>query len=185
MSCDGSRGSVGCARVHALTNPESVSGPGFGRGPLAGGEELGGPSRPVGAALPLLRRAARFFTPYQGRLALICTLIAASSVIGLANPYLLKLMIKDPPILLLDEATSALDSVSERHVQEALERAMVGRTTIAVAHRLSTVASADQILVLDHGRIVERGRHAVLRRAGGLYGELAEMQFGMVESGAP
>jgi ABC-type multidrug transport system fused ATPase/permease subunit len=94
-------------------------------------------------------------------------------------------MIKDPPILLLDEATSALDSVSERHVQEALERAMVGRTTIAVAHRLSTVASADQILVLDHGRIVERGRHAVLRRAGGLYGELAEMQFGMVESGAP
>ena len=95
MSCDGSRGSVGCARVNALTNPESVSGPGFGRGPLAGGEELGGPSRPVGAALPLLRRAARFFTPYQGRIALICTLIAASSVIGLANPYLLKLMIDD------------------------------------------------------------------------------------------
>ena len=96
-----------------------------------------------------------------------------------------RVLLKDPPILLLDEATSALDSVSERHVQEALERAMRGRTTIAVAHRLSTVASADQILVLDHGRIVERGRHAELRRAGGLYGELAEMQFGMVESGAP
>jgi ATP-binding cassette subfamily B protein len=95
-----------------------------------------------------------------------------------------RVLLKDPPILLLDEATSALDSVSERHVQEALERAMRGRTTIAVAHRLSTVASADQILVLDHGRIVERGRHAELRRAGGLYGELAEMQFGMVESGA-
>ena len=92
-----------------------------------------------------------------------------------------RVLLKDPPILLLDEATSALDSVSERHVQEALERAMRGRTTIAVAHRLSTVASADQILVLDHGRIVERGRHAELRRAGGLYGELAEMQFGMVE----
>ena len=96
-----------------------------------------------------------------------------------------RVLLKDPPILLLDEATSALDSVSERHVQEALERAMRGRTTIAVAHRLSTVASADQILVLDHGRIVERGRHAELRRAGGLYGELAEMQFGMVESGTP
>ena len=96
-----------------------------------------------------------------------------------------RVLLKDPPILLLDEATSALDSVSERHVQEALERAMRGRTTIAVAHRLSTVASADQILVLDHGRIVERGQHAELRRAGGLYGELAEMQFGMVESGTP
>jgi ATP-binding cassette subfamily B protein len=96
-----------------------------------------------------------------------------------------RVLLKDPPILLLDEATSALDSVSERHVQEALERAMRGRTTIAVAHRLSTVASADQILVLDHGRIVERGRHAELRRAGGLYGELAEMQFGMVETGTP
>jgi len=96
-----------------------------------------------------------------------------------------RVLLKDPPILLLDEATSALDSVSERHVQEALERAMRGRTTIAVAHRLSTVASADQILVLDHGRILERGQHAELRRAGGLYGELAEMQFGMVESGTP
>jgi ATP-binding cassette subfamily B protein len=72
-----------------------VSGPRFGRGPLTADEELGGPSRPVGAALPLLRRAARFFLPYQGRLALIATLIAASSVIGLANPYLLKLMIDD------------------------------------------------------------------------------------------
>ena len=96
-----------------------------------------------------------------------------------------RVLLKDPPILLLDEATSALDSVSERHVQEALERAMRGRTTIAVAHRLSTVASANQILVLDHGRIVERGQHAELRRAGGLYAALAEMQFGMVESETP
>lgn len=92
-----------------------------------------------------------------------------------------RVLLKDPPILLLDEATSALDSVSERHVQEALERAARGRTTIAVAHRLSTVASADQILVLDHGRIVERGKHEELRRAGGLYAELAEMQFGAAE----
>lgn len=92
-----------------------------------------------------------------------------------------RVLLKDPPILLLDEATSALDSVSERHVQEALERAMSGRTTIAVAHRLSTVASADQILVLDHGVIVERGRHDELRRAGGLYASLAAMQFGITD----
>ena len=92
-----------------------------------------------------------------------------------------RVLLKDPPILLLDEATSALDSVSERHVQEALERAMNGRTTIAVAHRLSTVASADQILVLDHGVIVERGRHEQLRRAGGLYASLAAMQFGVTK----
>jgi ATP-binding cassette subfamily B protein len=80
---------------------------------------------------------------------------------------------------LLDEATSALDSVSERHVQQALERAMAGRTTIAVAHRLSTVASADQIIVLDHGTIVECGRHDELRVKGGLYAELAAVQFGL------
>ena len=92
-----------------------------------------------------------------------------------------RVLLKDPPILLLDEATSALDSVSERHVQEALERAMNGRTTIAVAHRLSTVASAAQILVLDHGVIVERGRHDELRRAGGLYASLAAMQFGVTK----
>ncbi|MEY3726019.1 MAG: hypothetical protein RI971_596, partial [Chloroflexota bacterium] len=71
-----------------------MSGPGFGRGPFSG-DEIGGPTRPTGAAIPLLRRAARFFRPYQGRLALIGTLILASSVIGLANPYLLKLMIDD------------------------------------------------------------------------------------------
>jgi ATP-binding cassette subfamily B protein len=91
-----------------------------------------------------------------------------------------RVLLKDPPILLLDEATSALDSVSERHVQAALERAMQGRTTIAVAHRLSTVASADEILVLDHGVIVERGTHEQLRSAGGLYAELAAVQFGAV-----
>ena len=88
-----------------------------------------------------------------------------------------RVLLKDPPILLLDEATSALDSVSERHVQQALERAAQGRTTIAVAHRLSTVSGADEILVLDHGTIVERGRHASLRRRGGLYARLASLQF--------
>ncbi len=86
-------------------------------------------------------------------------------------------MLKNPPLLLLDEATSALDAESERMVQAALEAAMKDRTTIVIAHRLATVLSADRIVVLDHGRIVESGRHADLAAAGGLYARLAAMQF--------
>src|SRR5204863_6853664 len=78
-------------------------------------------------------------------------------------------LVKDPPILILDEATSALDAESERAVQEALERLMAGRTVIVIAHRLSTVRRADQIVVLDRGRVVEQGRHAELLASGGLY----------------
>src|SRR5690606_20123847 len=72
-------------------------------------------------------------------------------------------------ILLLDEATSALDSYTEREIQDALERASRGRTTLVIAHRLSTVVDADEILALDEGRIVERGTHAQLLALGGLY----------------
>jgi ABC-type multidrug transport system fused ATPase/permease subunit len=86
-------------------------------------------------------------------------------------------LLKDAPILLLDEATSALDSESEQLVQEALDALMAGRTTIAVAHRLSTIERADTIHVLDEGRIVERGRHGELRARGGLYTRLYELQF--------
>ena len=87
-----------------------------------------------------------------------------------------RVLLKDPPVLLLDEATSALDTVSERIVQDALEQAARGRTTITIAHRLSTVVGADVIHVLDGGRIVERGTHDDLIRAGGFYATLARQQ---------
>jgi len=78
---------------------------------------------------------------------------------------------------LLDEATSALDAHSERMVQAALEKAMQGRTTLVIAHRLATVQKADVIWVLDHGRLVEQGNHNELVAKGGLYASLAALQF--------
>lgn len=86
-------------------------------------------------------------------------------------------LLKNPPLLLLDEATSALDADSERLVQQALESAMTGRTTLVIAHRLATVVRADRILVIDAGRLVEQGTHATLSAQGGLYARLARMQF--------
>jgi subfamily B ATP-binding cassette protein MsbA len=86
-------------------------------------------------------------------------------------------MLKDAPILILDEATAALDTESERLVQGALETLMPNRTTLVIAHRLSTIEHADQVLVLDQGRIVERGTHAQLLAMGGLYAHLHRMQF--------
>ncbi len=85
-------------------------------------------------------------------------------------------ILKDPPILVLDEATSSLDTESERAVQEALEHLMAGRTTVVIAHRLSTVRRADQIVALEDGRVVERGTHAELLAAGGLYRRLHDLQ---------
>ena len=86
-------------------------------------------------------------------------------------------LLKNPPLLLLDEATSALDAESERLVQSALEAAMVGRTTLVIAHRLATVQRADRILVMEDGRIVESGTHTSLVAQGGLYASLAALQF--------
>jgi len=97
-------------------------------------------------------------------------------------------MLKNAPILLLDEATSALDTESERQVQDALTRLMVGRTTLMIAHRLSTVRGADLIYVLDQGQVVETGNHAELLKRGGLYARLWMMQTAedeQAELGAP
>jgi ATP-binding cassette subfamily B protein len=88
-----------------------------------------------------------------------------------------RVLLKDPPVLLLDEATSALDTVSERVVQEALDAAARGRTTLSIAHRLSTVIAADVIHVIEAGRIVESGTHGELIEQGGLYAELAAQQL--------
>jgi ATP-binding cassette, subfamily B, bacterial len=87
-------------------------------------------------------------------------------------------MLKDAPILLLDEATSALDAQSEHMVQAALERAMQGRTTLVIAHRLATIQKADRIAVLDKGKLVEIGTHDALVAQGGVYARLAALQFG-------
>lgn len=86
-------------------------------------------------------------------------------------------LLKNPPLLLLDEATSALDAESESKVQKALDRAMSGRTTLVIAHRLSTIKNADQIIVLDQGRVIDSGTHEQLLDNGGLYAKLASMQF--------
>ena len=87
-------------------------------------------------------------------------------------------ILKDAPVLILDEATSALDTESERHIQAALDQVMRGRSTLVIAHRLSTIEKADQILVMDQGRIVERGTHAELLAHGGHYARLHAVQFG-------
>jgi ABC-type multidrug transport system fused ATPase/permease subunit len=87
-------------------------------------------------------------------------------------------LIKDAPILILDEATSALDSASEAVVQQAIANLKAGRTTIVIAHRLSTVRDADLIVVLERGRIAQRGSHAELMRSGGLYADMVKIQQG-------
>jgi ATP-binding cassette subfamily B protein len=86
-------------------------------------------------------------------------------------------ILKNPPLLLLDEATSALDAQSEKMVQAALDKAMVGRTTLVIAHRLATVQRADVIWVLERGRLMEQGTHVELQAKGGLYASLAALQF--------
>ena len=90
---------------------------------------------------------------------------------------LARVLLKNPRLVILDEATAHLDSETESQIQTALETALRGRTSIVIAHRLSTIQAADQILVIDDGRVVERGRHEDLVARGGLYAELYETQF--------
>ena len=90
-------------------------------------------------------------------------------------------LLRDSPILLLDEATSALDTKSEALVQKALERLSKNRTSLVIAHRMSTVKAADQILVMDKGKIIEGGTHKELHSSGGYYADLCRLQFGSSE----
>jgi ATP-binding cassette subfamily B protein len=96
-----------------------------------------------------------------------------------------RVILKDPSVLILDEATSHLDSHSEALIQEAMETVMQGRTTLVIAHRLSTVIGADIILVMDEGQLVEKGNHKELLQGGGLYANLYETQFKLEPAPSP
>jgi ATP-binding cassette subfamily B protein/subfamily B ATP-binding cassette protein MsbA len=93
--------------------------------------------------------------------------------------------VKDAPVLILDEPTSALDARTEAMLLSALERLMAGRITLVVAHRLSTIRGADEILVLESGQVLERGSHADLARSGGLYSQLYRQQMDLAEHDLP
>ncbi|MBT6851357.1 MAG: ABC transporter ATP-binding protein, partial [Opitutae bacterium] len=94
-----------------------------------------------------------------------------------------RVLLKNPPVVILDEATSSVDVVTEREIQEGLSNLVKGRTTLVIAHRLSTVRDADQIVFLDHGKIIEKGSHSELLAKGGAYANLCRHQENMIPEG--
>ncbi|MBD2843681.1 ABC transporter ATP-binding protein [Paenibacillus sp. IB182496] len=147
----------------------------FGR-PDATDEEVKEAARAVGAEKFILRLIDQYHTEVEER----------GSILSMGEKQLLsfaRTLLADPKILILDEATASIDTETEMIIQQALKRLLKGRTAIMIAHRLSTIRDADQILVLDHGRVIEKGNHEELMRTGGEYFKLVRAQFNVLDAG--
>jgi len=163
------------ARISALVDQEVYLFPGTARENLVVGRE-GLPEEALGRALAVSGAQAIMDRLPAG---LATPLGEGAASLSAGERQLLSLaraLAGDPPLLILDEATSSVDPESERLIQEALPRAMAGRTSLVVAHRLSTIRRADNILVMRAGRVVESGSHDELMAAGGLYAHLVKLQ---------
>ena len=146
----------------------------FGR-PGASDEEVIEAAKAVGADHFIQRLSNGYETEVEER----------GNVLSVGERQLLsfaRALLADPRILILDEATASIDTETELKIQEALNVVLEGRTAIMIAHRLSTIREADNIIVLDHGRILEQGNHSELMRKGGTYYELVKSQFNMMDA---
>jgi ABC-type transport system involved in Fe-S cluster assembly fused permease/ATPase subunit len=162
------RRSASCRRTRCSSTTPSYYNIQYGR-PEAGREDVIAAARPPTSTTS----SSRCRTGYETRVGERGLKLSGGEKQRVA---IARALLKNPPILIFDEATSALDSKSEKAIQDELERIAVGRTTLVIAHRLSTVMNADEILVLDQGRIVERGTHRALLERGGAYAQMWALQ---------